>query len=212
MDPLTLFVVISTLTGFTLKDVMKLKINRSTINTVGMPVVRLLSVLAGDDELVGYWAVAEWDYLIDKGNGLQDSGYHVYGNLAVLFKYPNQERWKGTLMLTYHRKMTKKAIAPSLSRFIDKKRGNFFRGAYDVELRRGSKKCYIGTTSMIFRDPEIFKYYNGEFRKLKLDEYGRLKGEFYNTGPLREAESSKGIVMFHQRKGWDEISDLRATF
>lgn len=211
MDPLSLFAIISTLTGINLKDVMKLKLHRSTINIIGMPVVRLLSILGGNEELVGYWNVAKWDYLINKGNGLQDSGYHVYGNLAILFKYPNEERWKGTLVLTYHRKMNKKAITPKFSRFIEKKRGNFFQGVYDIELRKGNKECYIGTTTMIFRDPEIYRYYSGEFRELKLDNYGRLEGEFYNTGPFREAESSKSVVIFHQRKKWDEISDLRTT-
>ena len=212
MDFWSLLGITSTISGVNARELfqmVKSKKDKKLSNIFGISIARLLSIFDDEnDKLTGYWKVAKWDYLIKENGSYKNSGYHVWGSLSVLYKYPNEEKWKGILTLTYYKKRNKKAILPWLAKFIEKKLGNFFHGIYEVELLRKQDNLYFGTTSMIFREPEIYKYYDGEFTNLSFDQYGRLVGKHRNTGPFPEAKNSIGIVMFHQRKRWREIDKI----
>ncbi len=192
MEFLNLVAIISSLSGMNIKDLMKIRKKQEIHNVTVKSLIRLFSIFEGDDKLVGYWNVAKWTYL----------DYHVYGALSILFKYPNEEKWFGILTLTYNRRKSKNLIHNSILHFIDRLNGSFFQGIYKVELK-AKDGHYIGSTSMIYRNPEINKRFNGEFKQLQFDKSNDLIGEHFND------PNNKAFVKFNQRKRWKEINEIR---
>ena len=185
---MTLAAALTTITGHSLPDVVGY-LNRSDDKEfMDLSVVRLLSVFESpDDPLTGLWDLNRWDYI-----GENHSQFYVMGHLALMYKVPDVECWKGAMYLKYCRTSTEKG-------WWAKHRGGVIEGAYSIEFERKTKTTFEGTSTQIYRKPEKELMHSGEFKKVHV-ENGKIICEFENTN-----SKGKAKAVFHQRKRWKEM-------
>lgn len=184
---LTLISILAQITGFSIADLRKL--SKSKKDLVNPGVFRLLSIFdKSDDPLTGLWELNTWDMKNQK---------YVSGKLAILYRNPETEFWKGIMYLKYCRTRNSKG-------FIAKSRGDITESVYEVEfwekeISLGAGTLYRGTSTQIYRKPKKEFVYAGEFDDMEIID-GKLSGTFRNTTSPGQAN-----VAFHQRKRWKEI-------
>jgi hypothetical protein len=211
MDALTLASLVSGLTGYSLRDVLRWISRKDTPRrTIATANARLLSIAAADDDpLCGRWPTSLWRYQQREGPSKpwQDSRYHVDGMMYVLFRHPGEHRWKATLLLNYTWQRGRERWMPlRLSNALDRRRGRLFKVVYDIELFEDSSGVFSGTATMAYRSPDIGRRYSARFAKLALTADGVLEGEFINTDPQPDPmPEARADVQFHHRSRWDQI-------
>lgn len=185
---MTLAAALTTITGHSLPDVVGFLSKSEEKEFMDLSVVRLLSVFeSADDPLTGVWDLNRWDY-----SGEHPGQYYVMGRLALMYKVPDNERWKGAMYLKYCRTTADKG-------WWAKHKGHIIEGAYNVEFERKTKSTFEGTSTQIYRKPEKELMHSGEFKKIRV-EHGKIVCEFNNTN-----SKGKASAVFHQRKRWKEM-------
>ncbi|MCK4796365.1 MAG: hypothetical protein KAT05_03230 [Spirochaetes bacterium] len=128
---------------------------------------------------------------------------HIHGKLDIYYKDLIKNCYICNLNLTYSKKRDKKVYG-FLEKIMKKRQGEFFKGEYSVELYHKNKFLY-GSSSQTYRDPDIGKLYQGEFKNIELKN-GKLKGLFRNLpSSLDNDINNWTTVEFHTRKRWIEM-------
>jgi hypothetical protein len=157
-------------------------------------VTRLLGIVERDtDPLCGLWAVEKWDY-----SSTAHEKFYVSGHLAVLYAYPDERRWRGTLLLHYQKEYSGKWLRPD--GWMARIRGYCIDCAYDVVLLEDSPGVFSGTTDQTHRNPPLRHTNTGRFEQLTFNRPGQLVGRFVNSNIYGEAK-----VLFHNRRRWREL-------
>ncbi len=185
---MTLAAALTTITGHSVPEVVGFLSKTDEKEFLDLSVVRLLSVFDNaDDPLTGVWELNRWDY-----TGEHPTQFYVMGRLALMYKVPEDERWKGAMYLKYCHTTAEKG-------WWAKHKGHIIEGAYTVEFERKTKSKFEGTSTQIYRKPEKELMHSGEFKKIHVEK-GRITCEFMNTN-----SKGKANAVFHQRKRWKEM-------
>jgi len=205
MEPIELAAIIATITGVNLLKLLKLV--ESSDGKLGVDLFRFLSAIDPNDDLVGRWQLAEWNYLKGPPDDLKHAGWNVVdGSLSLFFVFPNQQRWRGLMVLHYRKKGLDSGIKGKVPDFLHKRMGNVFIGGYEIELSKDDTGLK-GTSTLLWRDPSKKKTFTGTFDGLYIDNKGRLKGIFQNTESSPEGiVSVADPVIFQSRKRWGELT------
>lgn len=175
--------------GVSAADILRRFDNKSEKRLISRSMIGLLSVFDDDnDPFTGLWELNRWKYEWE-----YHKGYHVMGRLAVLYRVPNSDLWRGTLFLKYCR-------SPSDKGWRARRRGDLIDGIYDIEIQKEGKSSYGGTSTQKYRDPKSELMNSGEFSNIRIDKE-KLVCKFFNTNTRGQAD-----VVFHQRKRWKELS------
>ena len=205
VEILSLASIIASLTGLSIKDILKLiKKNKST--GISSRLIKLLILLEDDKDIfTGIWNVKNW-----KMDLISKKAFYVTGNLQILYKNHKTNEWCGFLHLIYDRSKSKVFILSYLRNIINKILGRYFVGIYSVKLFKDNG-LYKGTTKLIYRDPELQRVYNGEFDNFKIKS-NEIVCNFRNTG-YGIRDTNKPIeVEFGHRYRWHEIIDVNDIF
>jgi len=211
MDIITLASTICGLTGYAMKDVFKQLSRRGVpIKLIATANIRLLAMLTEkDDELSGRWYISKWRsfWKASQETKWQETPYHANGYLYVLYRYPNEQRWKATLILNYTWQRGRMVpLSKSIQAIFDRWFGKSFKGVYDVEIRKVSEDKYVGATTMIYRIPNLATRYSGLIEDLTIQSDGIFEGKFRNIDRLPEPMvDAKAEFAFQQRHTWSEI-------
>src|SRR4028119_1460081 len=93
---LTILANVATTADFTLRN-LSIGSKKLKGNVVAIAGSSILSVFEEEtDPLVGVWELGKWSYVSEA-----HKYPHVNGLLAVQWRYPNERRWRATMLLQY---------------------------------------------------------------------------------------------------------------
>jgi hypothetical protein len=186
---LTLASFLAQITGYSIADVLK-QPSKSKKDWVNLSIVRLLAIFENkNDPLTGLWDLNRWDMKPS------ETKKYVTGKLAILYRIPESDVWKGIMYLKYCRNPTDKG-------WRAKRGGDITEASYTVEISKQGKTTYQGTSTQIYRKPKKELMHSGEFHNIKISD-GKITCMFINTN-----SRGKAHAVFHQRKRWKEVDSL----
>ncbi len=200
---------IASLTGISIKDILKSRKNkvlqRDIYDSVNPLLVRLQEE---DDPLVGYWKLQSWDYTSE-----HLPNYVVSGGLAVHHRDRKNKSWKATMCLDY-------GIGPSKKSPRKWGQPHPFIATYSISFYQEENEEISGSCHMIekreIHNGIIFKKiaepannykWRGEFTKCNIEKNGsarRFIGKYENYP--KKHSSGQAEFVFHLPMKWGEIT------
>ena len=186
---LTVASFLAQLTGFSIADILK-QSSKTKKEWINLSIVRLLAIFDNvEDPLTGLWDLNRWNVKSS------EKKKYVAGKLAILYKIPENDIWKGSMYLKYCRNPTDKG-------WRAKKRGDIVEGLYTIEILKQGGTTYQGTSTQTYRKPKKELMHSGEFHNMRISD-GKITAVFINTN-----SRGKANAVFHQRKRWKEVDSI----
>jgi hypothetical protein len=203
----------ASISGVSLRDVIKRKGNPSKLKSLSSDASRVRRILATleepSDQLVGYWELADWE-MPPKTTSV--SGRRISGGLAIYYRERQNKIWHGMMVHSLYCKRgfwdpdkPPKGEPPFIATYEVRfqKEDDYIIGSsvmtdkiYYSWISRLRAKWFLGP---IHR-------YRGEFKECTITSDGRFQGNF-------EGIPSSGQVSFsfHMNKKWAIVEDALLT-